>query len=581
MNRVRRVLILGVIVSLLAALAVVPVIAQDECCTGGIIIEANSGGQDVATMNPIIASDTASSRVTGFLYMDFVGVDPSQALIAPDQPGAVVRDWDVSEDGLTYTFHMRDDLTWSDGTPITSADVMYTWGALQAGTEGIVDAFQSSIVIDPTGASGILDVQAPDDYTVVVTYATAECTALAQADALAPVPSHIYPAYDVFNDWEGNMSPPVTNGVFQFGEFRPGELTRLDGSPTYADAENGVVAPQAWIYKNVPDQNVSVEQFIAGETNVIDSPTLARRQDVRDSGAQVFSYPGNQWTYLGFNLADPSNPQNAFDENGNPIDQGHHPIFGDVRVRQAIARGIDVSAIIEAAVLSEGSAMNGFLTPSSWAYDDTLDPIGYDPETAAQMLTDAGWVDDDGDPATPRVAQGALYAPDGTPLTFTVYTNADNPARVAAGTIIQDELAQIGVQVDFQGIDFNTLLDIMFSQTYDAIILGWRLGYPDDPDQTQLFTPQSDLVGNGSNFTSYNNPEFNELNAQAKVVPGCDPADRTPLYAEMLRIWQADAPYVPLYTQNGMYAAQTSVEGFDPYPAQLYWNVDTWSVVAQ
>src|SRR5690606_24771821 len=105
-------------------------------------------------------------------------------------------------------------------------------------------------------------------------------------------------------------------------------------------------------------------------------------------------------------------------------------------------------------------------------------------------------------------------------------TNEGNTRREAIGTLVQDQLAQVGIQVDFQTIDFNTLLDVMDSQTFDTLILGWRNGYPDDPDATQLFTAGSDVVGAGSNFTSYNNPEFDALNAQAKTVPGCDPADR-------------------------------------------------------
>jgi peptide/nickel transport system substrate-binding protein len=372
------------------------------------------------------------------------------------------------------------------------------------------------------------------------------------------------------------LDPTVTSGPFMFSELRPGEQTSLVGSPDYTDAVDGVVKPAGYIYKNVPDQTVIIEQFLAGELNVLDNPSVARREDIRNSDAQVYSYPGNSWDYMAFNLADPNNPQNAFDDAGNPIDQGHHPIFGDVAVRQAIARAVDVDSIIQAAVFNEGTRMSSFLIPASWAYDQSLAPLPFDPEAAAQMLTDAGWTDDNGDGV--REAHGAMYAEDGTPLQFTLYTNEGNTRREAIGTLIQDELSQIGVKVDFQTIDFNTLLDIMDSQTFDAIILGWRNGYPDDPDATQLFTPGSDVLGSGSNFTSYNNPEFNALNDQAKTVPGCDPAERAPLYAQMQKIMQEDLPYLWLFAQNGMYAASANVEGFDPRPSNLLWNVDAWSV---
>ncbi|MDX2162529.1 MAG: ABC transporter substrate-binding protein [bacterium] len=570
-------LLVGAILVLAAALLVAPVVAQD----GGIVIEGNLGG-DPATFNPITASDTASRRVTGFLYPGFVGTDPAQAVIVPDAPGALVQDWSISEDGTVYTFTLRQDLAWSDGTPVTSADVIYTWEAIQAGAQGIVDT-PLSFVIDPTRETGILSVEAPDDYTVVVTFASAECTALNNAGVLYPAPSHVLPA-DVagLNDAEFNLNPTVSGGVFLFSEFRPGEQVALVRNDNYSDAPEGGVGPAGYIYVNLPDQNVLVESFLAGETNVIDGPAVARRAEIRaaaDEGrVQNYDYPGNAWDYLAFNLADPNNPQNGLDEAGNPIDQGNHPIFGDVRVRQAIAQAVDVDAIVDAAVFGEGERMTSFIIPASWAYNTELPPIAFDQAAAIALLEEAGWIDDDNDPTTPRVAQGAMFVEDGTPLTFTLYTNEGNTRREAVGTVVQDYLAQVGIQVDFQTIDFNTLLDIMDSQTFDTFILGWRNGYPDDPDATQLFSPASDVVGAGSNNTSYSNAEFMALNDQAKSLPGCDPAERAPLYGEMQAIFQQDLPYLPLFAINGNYAASASVTGFDPYPSQLFWNVDTWTV---
>lgn len=576
MSRVVRLLALGAIVGLLAALAVVPAAAQDECCNGGTIIEGNLGG-DVATMNPILSSDTASQRIISLTNVGLLGVDPEQGVIAPSQPGALVDTWDISDDGLVYTFHLRDDLQWSDGTPITSADVMYSWEAIKAGAEGLIDV-PASYVIDPTGATGILDVTAPDENTIVVTFATAECTALNYAGSIVPVPAHVLPA-DVADlmDADYNLNPTVTSGPFGFAEFRPGEQTSLAANPNYSDPINGVgVVPAGYIYKNVPDSVIMVQQFLAGELNIIDGPNVASRADIRASDSQVYDYPGNSWDYMAFNLADPNNPQNAFDADGNPIDQGHHPLFGDVNVRQALAHAVDVDSIVQAAVFNEGTRMSSFLVPASWAFDTELPMITFDPDLAASMLEEAGWTDEDGDGV--REAHGALYAEDGTPFSFTLYTNEGNARREAIGTLIQDQLADVGVQVDFQTIDFNTLLDIMDSQTFDSVILGWRNSYPDDPDATQLFTPAGDVIPGGSNNTSYNNPEFVELNNQAKNVPGCAPEERAPLYAQMQAIFQQDLPYLPLFATNGMYAAGANVEGFDPRPSNLLWNVDEWSV---
>jgi peptide/nickel transport system substrate-binding protein len=580
MNRLARLLTFGVAVGAFAALAVVPASAQDTtCCQGGTIIEGNFGG-DVKTMNPILASDTASQRIISLTQIGFLGVDVDKGAYAPNEPGALVKNWDVSADGKTYTFHLRNDLVWSDGTPITSADVLYTWKAIQAAGKGTVDSPLAYVLAAP-GQSGITDVQAPDANTVVVTFSSSECTALGEASALIPAPTQALPA-DVtqLNDADYNLNPTVTSGPFTFGEFRPGEQVTVNGNPSYKDAIKGVVEPTSYIYKNVPDANVEVDQFLAGQLNLLDTPAVARRADIRASKSQVYSYTGDAWDYLAFNTADPTNPQNALDDKGNPIDQGHHPLFGDVAVRQALSHAIDVNAIIKAALFGEGTQMSSFLIPSSWANDKSLAPITYDTKLAGQMLDAAGFIDDDNDPSTPRVAKGAKYAPDGTKFEFTLYTNDGNARRTAIGQLVQDQLAQIGVKVDFQTIDFNTLLDIMNGQTFDAIILGWRNGYPDDPDATSLFTPTGDVVGSGNNFTSYSNPEFTKLNAQAKSVAGCATADRAPIYQQMEKIMQNDVPYVWLEAQNGMYAAGPNVQGFDPRPDQIIWNVDSWKIGA-
>ena len=574
----KKVLFVVLLVAMVAA-TVVPAFAQ-ESGTGGVIIEGNAGG-DPAHFNPILTSDTASQRIAGFLFAGLVNVNAEtadySAFAPPLAAGGIVQDWTVDETGTVYTFNLRQGLTWNDGDPIDAADVIYTWNAIKAGSEGIVDT-PLSYVIDPTGASGILDVVALDDYTVQVTFPVAECTALGNVGVLAPVPSHILPA-DVadINDMSEDLNPTVTQGVFNFGSLSPSEQVALVANPTYFDATDGVVVPAGYIYKVVPDQNVLVEQFLAGETNVIDSPSIARRADVRaaqDAGtAQVYPFPGNAWDYFAMNLADPTNPQNGLDAAGNVVDQGSHPIFGDLAVRQAISKAINVDDLIDAAVLGEGSRMTSFIIPASWAYADDLPPIGFDPEAAAAELDAAGWTLADG--ATVRTNA------DGDPLQFTLYTNEGNGRREAVGTLIQDQLAQVGIQVDFQTIDFNTLLDIMDSQTFDAIILGWRNGFPDDPDATQLFTPAADVVGSGSNFTSWNNAEFTALNLQAKTLPGCDPAERAALYGEMQAVFQSDLPYVPLFAIDGMYAASSAVEGFGPHPSLMYWNVDTWDLVQQ
>ncbi|MBL8163313.1 MAG: hypothetical protein JNJ61_15105 [Anaerolineae bacterium] len=573
MKKLSRYLLVGVVGLLLAAL-IIPVMAQDAAPgEGGILIEGNFGG-DPATFNPLLASDTTSTRVAGFLFPAWIGVNPPVGALEANVDGALVTAWEISEDGLTYTFTLRDNWTWTDGTPISSADIKYPWDAI---VSGVVDTPLVYLV------DLIESVEAPDATTIVVKFTDVGCTNLASAAVIPVLPSHVMPSdFAALNELAFNQAPDVTGGVFSFGEFRAGEQVSVLANQSYGGAIDGQVLPTGWIYKVVPDQTVLVEQFLAGETNLIDGPAVNRRSDIlaaADAGdVQAYQFPGNAWDYLALNFADPANPQSATDENGNPIDQGNHPLFGDIAVRQAIARAIDVDSIIQGAVFGFGTRMSSFIIPASWAFDADLAPIGFDPADAAARLDAAGWVDDDGDPATPRVAQGAMYAPDGTPFTFTLYTNEGNTRRGAIGTVVQDQLRQIGLDVDFQAIDFNTLLDIMDAQTFDAFILGWRNGFPDDPDATQLFTPASDVVGSGSNNTSWNNARFTELNEQARTLAGCDNAARAEIYGEMQAIFQEDLPYIPMFAIEGFYGASAAVSGFGPYPSQMYWNVETWTL---
>jgi peptide/nickel transport system substrate-binding protein len=574
MKHLGRLLMAGT-AALLALSLVVPAVAQDTPAPGegGIIIEGNFGG-DPATMNPVLASDVSSARLVTFLFPNLISIDPATQLFRKDAPDALVTDWEITEGGKVYTFKLRDTWKWTDGTPVTAKDVLYHWDAIKSGATDTQEVYLLDIIDT---------VEAPDDTTLKVTFKNVDCTALASAGVLLPMPAHVLPTdFKELGTSDYNLNPSVTGGVFSFGEFRAGEQVSLLANQTYGGATDEKVVPTGFIYKVVPDQNVLVEQFLAGETNVIDGPPVGRRDDVlkaqTDGKVTAYQYPGNAWDYLGLNYADPKNPKSAVDDKGNPIDQGHHPLFGDPLVRQAVAKAIDVDAIVKGAVFGYGTRMPSTMNNASWAFDKDLAPITQDVDAAKKLLDEAGFVDDDGDATTPRVAKGAKYAEDGTPLKFTLYTNEGNSRRGTVGTLVQDQLKQVGFEVDFQAIDFNTLLDIMDGQTFDAFILGWRNGYPDDPDQTQLFATKSDVVPGGSNNNSYSNPEVDKLMEEARVLPGCDPTARAEIYHKIQKLMQDDLPYIPLYAIEGMYAASADMNGFGPYPSQLYWNVDTWAL---
>jgi peptide/nickel transport system substrate-binding protein len=483
---------------------------------------------------------------------------------------------EVSEDGLTYTFTINPDWNWSDGTPITANDWIYAYEAIKSG-----ETTTPRTVALPV----IESVEAPDDHTLVIHLNSAACNALDLLNDIQPLPAHAIEAqingdYSLIDDMDFNMNPTVTAGPFKFASFSSGNQVALAADQNYPYTENGFVSPEGFIYKNVPDTNVALEQFLAGEVNVFINTPPERYQEMRDLAAQgeiqVFQSLVNDYYWIAFNSANPDNPQNGTDEDGNIIEQDPHPILGDVRVRQALTMAVDIDAIIEGAVFGEATRVGSHTIPTSWAHNPDVPLTPYDPEGAIALLDEAGWRDEDGDGILE--AHGALYAEDGTPLHLNLTVDAGDIARETAGEITTDHWTRIGVDVDYTPLDFNVAVEQLVGQTFDASLLWWQLPYPFDPDFSFAFNPENDIVGGGFNFVSYNNPEVSDLLNQANNLPGCDTEARKELYGQAQLELAQDAPYVFLYTPNTMYVAR-GIEGFDPYPNQLYWNVPQWSVI--
>lgn len=571
-------------IALLLMVTPFTVSAQDPG-EGGIVVEGNfSGSVNIGAFNPLRSNDTAAGRVTDLMFPDLVGASPfTQYFARVGEEGvnqALATDWSVSEDGLIYTVTMRDDAFWSDGTPVTAMDVQFSFEAIASGAADTPLTGYLNYVEDGN-PTGIKEVRVVNDYTVEVVFENASCTALSLT-GMDVIPAHVWgydgsPEFDfsVLVDHPFDTNPSVVLGPFTVERFASGEAIGLAPVQTWPD---GAVLPSGYVYRDVPDQTVEVEQFLAGQLNFTDSPSVARRGDLRaDPNTVVADFPGNAWDFMAYNLADPDDPQPAFDENGDPIDQGHHPIFADVRVRRALQYAVDVNGILEAAVFGEGTQMAANMIPTSWAADPNLAPIPYDPDMAAQMLDDAGWpLGDDG----VRVCQGCMYAEEGTPFAFELITNEGNTRREAIGVIIQDQLYDLGIEVDFYTVDFQTLIETTYgAQTHDAFIGGWRENFPADPDQTQLFAISSDDPANqGSNAGSWYNTEVMDLMQQANTIAGCDPAARAEIYYEIQRLMQEDPPYMWLFAQNLMYAARTDVQGFAAEPNRPLWNVHTWQI---
>lgn len=575
MNRLIRILSSSMMLVFFAALFA-PVAAQD-LGSGAPIIEPNFG-DDPATFNPIIVNDGTSATVIDRMFPDFIAVDSETIAYMGGAKGGLVASWDIAEDGVTYTFHLRDDLVWSDGMPIIANDVAWF---LDAVLSGETSTPRTELRTRVTGYEVV------DDHTITIVFDEANCTLIDTLSPVYPVPAHVYEEaygddYAGMDENDYNLNPTVTGGeAFVFSNFRPGEQTTLLANVDFNDAELGAVIPQGWVYKVVTDQVVQMEQFFAGELSFIASVPQANRDDVKARGAagefQIFETPAGTIRFLSLNVADPSNPQDGLDEDGNVIDQGHHPILGDVRVRQALNYGMNFDEVNQGAFFGTGVPVASHVRPTDWSFPEGLDVYPFDQEKAMALLDEAGFTDSDGDGV--RECNGCMHAEEGAPLALTVKTNAGNTSQEALYTILQDQWNEIGFDITVEFVEFNTLVSEFTAQTYDAIGVFWGLSTPANPNSiADIFLPEADVLGAGYNTQSFNNPRLNELIEKARNLPGCDLETRKAMYGEAYQILRDESPWIWISTGNVLLAAQTNVENWAPRAGGSRWNIDAWTI---
>ncbi len=528
-------------------------VAPDNIVAGGTW--TRSTASDATILNPILGSDSASSDIYGQIFPALIGQDPySGELVAGF--GSLAESIDVSDDGLVYTFNLRDDMLWSDGEQVDANDFKYTYDAI---------ASDNVETVRKPNVEFIEDINVVDDFTVEVTFTQVKCDAIVDV-GLGLLPSHLY-AEDFSDVMESplNEEPIVSAGPMEFQSWTRDDNTILVRNDDYV---LGAPNLDGMIYRIVPDPGARLAQLQSGEVDFTGVQPEQVEVVESDENLNIFNAFDDGYTYIGLNLANPDNPQPGQEEDGEIIEQEPHPILSDQQVRLAMAHALDYQTIIDNVYLGQGYPIASNVLPAvSWAFDDSIAPYEYDPELAASILEDAGYVDSDGD--------GVRETPDGEPLALTLMTNAGNTTREDLGVLVQDQFNSIGFDIDFQAIDFGTMVGQMLDQTYDMVIIGWT-GLGSDPNDDSFWHTRNDTPGSGFNFTSYNNPEINELLEQGVSVPGCAVEDRAPFYQEIQQIIHDDIPYLFVTGSVGNTGYSDRFAGIDPGEWSFYWNEETW-----
>lgn len=466
---------------------------ESAASTPGLVV-----GIAVAPTNldPRIGSDEASQRVHQLLYASLVRLD-DQLQVVPEVATALEM-----RDPQTYVARLRQDVRFHDGSALDADDVAYTFRS-----------FLDPAFLSPRkGAyAQLAAVETEDAHTVVFRL----------REPFASFPVNLVMGIVPAGTPAGAPSR-VGSGAYRFVRMQADD--RLEFAPN-RDYFDGPPRNAGVVLRVIPDDTMRGLELRTGAIDLVVNdlaPDIVRALQ-REGHVQVVTAPGLDYAYVGMNLSD--------------------RLLQDVRVRRALALGVDTGAIIEH--LRRGLAVpaTGIIPPMSWAHAPDLRPAPYDPGAARRLLDEAGYPDPDGDGPLPR-------------FHLTLKTSTAEFVRLQAA-VIQQDLARIGVAVDVRTYEFATLYSDVLKGQFQLFTLQW-VGVT-DPDMLRRVFHSAQMPPAGFNRGFFSDPQVDALIERATTTTDADERSRN--YAEVQHRLAAAAPYVSLWTKVNVAVAQPWVRG--------------------
>ena len=446
------------------------------------------------TFNLAISNDASSSNVLGYL---FEGLTETSWLTYEVEP-LLAESWERSDDGLTWTFHLRRDVAWHDGEPLTAHDVGFTFNRIIY-NDDIPASSRSTFEFRYLDAGGAwqqsrMAVSVIDDHTVEFTLPV-QFAPFLRSMGTAIYPRHILePHVDdgtFIETWGIETDPAeiIGTGPFTIESYQPGERVVLARNPDYwlTDGEgNRLPYLDRIVHDIVEDLDAELAGFVAGDSDVhgVLGEEYAQLEPLQEEGNFTIHRrgPGFGTTFLTFNVNPGVSP-----DTGEPYVAAHKlDWFGNVQFRQAVAHSIDKSTIIEDVQHGLGYPQWSSVSPSAGDFHNPdVRRYPYDIDKANAILDNIGWTDTDGD--------GIREDSDGNAIEFRLVTNTGNSVRQDVTQIIQQGMEAVGLGVDYEAIDFGLLVGQLTS-TYDweAIVIGFT-GGPDPYSGITLWHSTGDL----------------------------------------------------------------------------------------
>lgn len=503
-----------------------PVDAAEASVGGELIIRAVELGD---TMDP---AKTGSAQVSTTLRL--VG----DALIAKDFEGnfvpAIAESWEISEDGLTWTFVIRQGVTFHDGTPLDANAVKFTFDRV---LDPATQAVTASGLVGPMTST-----EALDDYTFQFTLSEPFAPLLqfltsSNLSIVSPT------AVEEMGDDFGRK--PILSGPYMLEEWREGDRVILKRNPDYAWAPEYLHQDPAGafidtiVYQSITEDASAVAAFEAGEIQQISIPAtdVSRFQDTDEFWITTYDRLGIVTLAFNVNVAP----------------------FDDVEVRKALMAAVDKTDVLDAAVEGYGQPAYSYLSTGMFGYWDGMEEYAppFDPEAASAALAAAGWTPGD---------DGVLEK-DGVRFEFDAL-NLPNDSYGRAAQVVQAYFADIGVVMNIQQLEFATVLERIASEDFSAVFMGYTYS---DPDVAYLLFDSSQ-AGVGLSLNALRDPAMDELILRGRSE--LDPTARAEVYAELQRYVNDQGLLVPLWFDTYYIGLDKSVVNvsINPDNALIYYD---------
>lgn len=473
---------------------------------GGTLVAA--WAQDPVGLDPHITSARSSIQILENVLDTLVTLDAEQNVVP-----SLAESWEVSDDGLTWTFELREGVMFSNGRPMTAEDVVYTFERMLDPETGSGQAYL---------LAGVTDISAPDERTVVITLESPNPALLSKLGGSKSVGII---ARESVEDGTINTQP-IGTGPFKITDFQPGVRVMLERNEHYW--QEGLPYLDAVEVRIIPDESVRRSALVSGDVDwAISVPAQSVDELKARDDVVVDEVPAGAYWYIGVNTE------------REPLD--------DERVRQAISYAINRDNVAAAAAFGNAEPTQDPI-PSSSVWNYGYAPYEQNLDRARELLAEAG-------------------VSEGFELEIMPTTQYEESIRVAQ--VLQAELAQVGINATIRTLEWAEWLEEEGSGNYDTYICSWNGNV--DPDD---FFYAQHKTGEVFNFTGYSNPTVDELLEEGRQTS--DPEERRGIYEQINRTVVDDAPYIYLYNPLEINVYRPYVEGYEARADQAIRFTETY-----